>query len=66
MSSDIYRAEKKLLADDVNLFRKLRLSSLFRMLQEAAIAHTEGLGAGRAKTLDKADEWRFPKTTAWK
>lgn len=37
--------------------QKLRPSVLLRFLQEASIAHTEALGAGRAKTLDRGFLW---------
>ena len=37
--------------------RRLRTSVLFTMLQEAAIAHTEELGMGREKTLDRGLLW---------
>lgn len=42
---------------DVNLYQKLRTSRLMEILQEVCIAHTEALGAGRAKTLDKGFLW---------
>ncbi len=54
---EIYRTERKLLASDVDVSRRLRLSTLFTMLQEASIAHTEALGAGRDKTLDRGILW---------
>ena len=54
---DIYTKEYRILSCDVDPMRRLRLSRLFTMLQEAAIAHTEALGAGRAKTLDKGYLW---------
>ena len=53
MSELVYSTTKTLLADDVTMQRNLRPSVLMRWLQEASIAHTEALGAGRAKTLDK-------------
>lgn len=53
----IYTTHKKLLADDVTMYRKLRPSVLLRLLQEISIAHTEALGAGRAKTLDNGVLW---------
>ena len=54
---DIYVKDYQILSCDVDPMRRLRLSRLFTMLQEAAIAHTEALGAGRAKTLDKGYLW---------
>lgn len=53
----VYSTHRKLLADDVTMYRDLRLSMLMRWLQEISIAHTEALGAGRAKTLDKGALW---------
>lgn len=37
--------------------RRLRLSRLFTLLQEASIAHTTELGMGREKTLDRGLLW---------
>ena len=42
---------------DVDLHRRLRTSKLFELLQEASIAHTEALGMGREKTLDRGLLW---------
>lgn len=53
----VYSTHRKLLADDVTMYRDLRLSVLMRWLQEISIAHTEALGTGRAKTLDKGALW---------
>ena len=39
------------------MFRRLRISMLFTFMQEAAIHHTEQLGAGRKKTLDRGFLW---------
>ena len=47
----------KLRSKDVDMFRRLRSSELFKLLQEAAIRHTEELGMGREKTLDKGILW---------
>jgi len=52
-----YEQKIKILASDVDAFQHLRLSVLFRFLQEISIAHTEALGAGRDKTLDKGALW---------
>ena len=54
---DIYEKEYIIQSSDVDMFRKLRISKLFVFLQEAAIHHTEQLGAGRAKTLDRGFLW---------
>lgn len=53
----IYREEILLRSKDVNLYRRLRTSRLFELLQEASIRHTEQLGMGRDKTLDKGILW---------
>ena len=53
----VYREELLLRSKDVDLFRRLRTSELFRLLQEASIRHTEQLGMGRDKTLDKGVLW---------
>ncbi len=53
----LYSREYQLRNKDVNMYRRLRLSRLMEMLQEASIAHTEQLGAGREKTLDRGLLW---------
>ena len=52
-----YREEILLRSKDVDMFRRLRTSELFRLLQEASIRHTELLGMGRDKTLDRGILW---------
>ena len=47
----------RILASDVDMHWRLRLSRLFTFLQEAAIAHTEALGMGREMTLDRGYLW---------
>ena len=42
---------------DVDMYRRIRLSRLFELFQEASIRHTESLGMGRDKTLDKGILW---------
>lgn len=49
--------EYKLENKDVNLYRKLRTSRLFEMLQSVSVSHTEQLGAGKAVTLDHGILW---------
>ncbi len=44
-------------AEHVDFKRNLRMDVLFRLFQEAAIAHTEELGMGRSKTLDRGFLW---------
>ena len=53
----IYQKEFRLRNSDVDIHRKLKLSTMFEMFQEASIAHTEQLGAGRARTLDRGLLW---------
>jgi acyl-ACP thioesterase len=53
----VFSRELRLKNRDVDMFRRLRTSRLFELLQEAAIAHTEQLGAGREKTLDRGLLW---------
>ena len=53
----VYSETILLRSKDVDLYRRLRTSELFRLLQEAAIRHTEQLGMGRDKTLDKGILW---------
>ena len=57
MSMGGYERGFLLRSKDVDLFRRLRLSRLFELLQEAAITHTEELGMGREKTLDRGLLW---------
>ena len=54
---EIYEKHYKLCSCDVDMYRRLRLSQLFTFTQEAAIHHTEILGAGREKTLDRGFLW---------
>ncbi len=53
----VYRYEYTILSSDTDAKRRLRLSRLFTMLQEASIAHTTELGMGREKTLDRGLLW---------
>ena len=53
----VYERQLTLRSSDVDALRRLRLSTLFTLLQEAAIAHTTELGMGREKTLDKGLLW---------
>lgn len=52
-----FQYEQTILSSDVDLHRRLRLSRLFTMLQEAAMAHTEALGFGTARTMDRGFLW---------
>ena len=53
----IYSEPILLRSKEVDMYRRLRVSELFRQLQEASIRHTEQLGMGRDKTLDKGILW---------
>lgn len=53
----IYETDYIILSSDTDANRRLRLSRLFTMLQEASIAHTTALGMGREMTLDKGLLW---------
>lgn len=52
-----YEISYRILSSDTDADQRLRISRLFTFLQEAAIAHTQLLGAGREKTLDKGFLW---------
>ena len=52
-----YERRILLRSKDVDMHRRLRTSVLFELLQEAAITHTEELGMGREKTLDRGFLW---------
>ena len=53
----VFTTEFEILASDVDMHRRLRLSKLFTMIQEISIAHTKALGMGRDKTLDRGFLW---------
>lgn len=53
----MYRIDYRVLSSDTDANRRLRLSRLFTLLQEASIAHTTALGMGREKTLDRGLLW---------
>ena len=44
--------------------RKLRMSELFRLMEEASIAHTEKLGCTRDRTLDRGLLWIITRQQA--
>ena len=60
----VFRQELLLRSKDVDMYRRLRTSELFRLLQEASIRHTEQLGMGREKTLDRGLLWVLLLQTA--
>ena len=53
----MYEKEYRILSSDTDAERRLRLSRLFTLFQEASIAHTTELGMGREKTLDRGLLW---------
>lgn len=53
----MYERRYRVLSSDADPMRRLRLSRLFTLLQEASIAHTIELGMGREKTLDRGLLW---------
>ncbi|MBR1567162.1 MAG: hypothetical protein IJ649_10425 [Oscillospiraceae bacterium] len=53
----IYSITLRLRNKDVELHRRLRTSTLFELMQEASIRHTEELGMGREMTLDRGLLW---------
>ena len=55
--ADYYEKELLLGSEHVDCFRRLRTSTLFELIQTASIRHTEELGMGREKTLDKGLLW---------
>ncbi|MBQ9459614.1 MAG: hypothetical protein IJU66_06735 [Oscillospiraceae bacterium] len=55
--SGVYERELLLGSAHVDCFRRLRTSVLFDLLQEASIRHTEALGVGRERTLDRGLAW---------
>ena len=53
----IYAVDHKILASEVDMYRRLRLSRLFTILQDVSLRHTDDLGMGRDKTLDRGILW---------
>lgn len=57
MYMSIYEKTYTILASDVDMYRRLRLSRLFTILQDVSLEHTNALGMGRDKTLDRGILW---------
>ena len=53
----MYIRNFKISSTDVAMNRKLRISALLRMAQDATVEHTTELGMGRDKTLDRGFLW---------
>ena len=56
-AAPVFEERFLLRSKDVDMFRRMRTSLVFERLQEASIRHTEQLGMGREKTLDKGILW---------
>ena len=61
---EIYTLPYRLRSRDVNLFRRLRSSQLFELLQEAATDHSELLGAGIRDIRPKNLMWVLSRQSA--
>jgi len=57
MDNFCYTRKIRLRSQHVDYRRKLRLTELMRLFQECCIAHTEELGMGRERTLDRGLLW---------
>lgn len=57
VTAGVWSRTLRVLSSDVDVHRRMRPSRLLTLLQEAAIAHTEELGAGRDRTLDRGILW---------
>ena len=55
--NDVYSFPLEIRAEHVDFRRRMRLTSLMELFQQCCIAHTEQLGMGRDKTLDKGFLW---------
>ena len=53
----MYEISYKITGNDVDMYKRLRISRLFTLFQEIAVAHAEMLGAWRDKTLDRGLLW---------
>lgn len=60
-SIGLYERTLLIRSQHVTCCRRLRLSVLLGFFQEASIAHTEALGMGREKTLDRGLLWIITK-----
>lgn len=55
--SGFYEKQIHIVSADADMWQRLRPGVLARMLQEAAIAHSEELGAGHAATFERGALW---------
>ena len=53
----IYEISHRVNASDADVFRRLRLSRLFLLMQEAAGEHSELLDVGKKRTTDRGYAW---------
>ena len=56
-AQSVYERRLRVRSEDTNCYRRMRTASLFRLFEEASIAHTEALDMGRDKTLDRGLLW---------
>ena len=54
---EIFRQELTIEVREVDMYQRLKLSELFRLMETAAVAHTEVLHVGRAQTFDRGIFW---------
>ena len=59
-----YEKRIRIRSEQVDMTRKLRISELFRIMEEASIAHTEALGCTKDKTLDRGLLWVIARQSA--
>lgn len=53
----VFSRKIQIRSSDTDMYRQLRMSRLFSILQELSIAHTEALGFPRETTLDRGFLW---------
>ena len=64
MAELIYERVLRIRSEQVDCTRHLRISELFRLMEEASIAHTEALGCPRQMTLDRGLLWVITRQSA--
>ena len=64
MSELLYSKTLRIRSEQVDMTRFLRVSELFRLMEEASIAHTEALGFPRQTTLDRGLLWVITRQSA--
>ena len=61
---NLYEEKWKIRITEVDLYRRLKLSSLFARLQETSVTHTEMLGIHREQTLNQGLLWVVAQQSA--